>query len=157
MYWAKMTKLSMLMCLKMNEKSIRIERNRKDCTSVPRNRAVAIDEQMIPFSGMCPMQQFVRGKPQPVGLKDFVCAILCVLDLVIYQGESPFLEHTVTNLGVGLSAVVKLSATLLEEKHIYSGRYFTTIPLIEYMLIKNMVLTGKIMKSKSPKINRRTR
>nr|CAH7762096.1 unnamed protein product [Callosobruchus chinensis] len=36
------------------------DRIRKGCTSVPRNQEVAIDEQMIPFSGMCHMKQFVR-------------------------------------------------------------------------------------------------
>nr|CAH7761725.1 unnamed protein product [Callosobruchus chinensis] len=85
-----------------------IDRIRKGCTSVPRNQEVAIDEQMIPFSGMCHMKQFVRGKPNPVGLKNFVCATSegLVLDFVIYQGKNTFPDHAVTNLGVGPSAVI---------------------------------------------------
>nr|CAH7722280.1 unnamed protein product [Callosobruchus chinensis] len=85
-----------------------IDRIRKGCTSVPRNQEVAIDEQMIPFSGMCHMKQFVRGKPNPVGLQNFVCATPkgLVLDFVIYQGKNTFPDHAVTNLGVGPSAVV---------------------------------------------------
>nr|CAI5861836.1 unnamed protein product [Callosobruchus analis] len=112
-----------------------IERIRKSCTSVPRNQVVAIDEQMW--------------------LKNVVCATPkgLVLDFVIYQVKNTFLDHSVTNLGVGPSAVVKLNATLLEGMHIYIDRYryFTTIPLIEYMLNKNMVLIGTIMKSRVPK------
>ena len=130
-----------------------IDRIRKGCTSLQRNQEVAVDEQMIPFTGKCHMKQFVRGKPNPEGLKNFVCATPkgLILDFEIYQGKHTFLDNEVTHLGVGPSAVVKLGATLLEGTHIYVDRYFTTLPLIEYMLNKNILLTGTIMKSRVPK------
>ena len=130
-----------------------IDRILKGCHALPRYPDVAIDEQMIPFSGVCTMKQFVRGKPNPEGLKNFVCATPkgLVLDFDIYQGKNTFLGNKRQNLGVGPSAVVKLSETLSEGTHIYVDRYFTTMGLLEHMLDKNMLVTGTIMKSRLPK------
>lgn len=129
------------------------ERIKKGCLSLPRSSEVAVDEQMIPFSGVCQMKQFVRGKPNPEGLKNFVCATPkgLVLDFEIYQGKNTFLDFDVKNLGVGPSAVVRLSRSLLSGTRIYIDRYFTTIPLLDYMLNKSILVTGTIMKSRVPR------
>lgn len=129
------------------------ERVKQGCLALPRYNEVAVDEQMIPFSGVCQMKQFVRGKPNPEGLKNFVCATPTglILDFEIYQGKGTFLQQNITNLGVGPSAVIRLSETLLEGTHIFVDRYFTTMPLLEYMLQKNILVTGTIMKSRIPK------
>lgn len=114
---------------------------------------VAIDEQMIPFTGVCRLKQFVRGKPNPEGLKNFVCAAPdgLVLDFEIYQGKNTFLNENSKNLGIGPSAVIRLSETLKEGTHIFIDRYFTTIPLLENMFDKKITVTGTIMKSRIPR------
>lgn len=64
-----------------------IEAFRKGALRPLRPAELCIDEQMIPFSGKCKMKQFVRGNPNPVGLKDFILADKngIVYDLYLYQ------------------------------------------------------------------------
>lgn len=125
---------------------------RNTCLSLERRPVVAIDEQMIPFTGVCAVKQFVRGKPNPEGLKNFVCATPegLILDFEIYQGKGTLLEACDVNLGVGPSAVIRLTRSLKPGTQVFVDRFFTTIPLLEYLLNKNIVCTGTIMKSRIP-------
>ncbi|KAG5889921.1 hypothetical protein JTB14_010071 [Gonioctena quinquepunctata] len=71
---------------------------RNSCLSLERRHIVTVDEQMIPFTGVCAVKQFVR----PEGLKNFVCATPegLILDFEIYQGKGKLLEDCDVNLGV---------------------------------------------------------
>lgn len=129
-----------------------MEKVRQGCLQLPREKVVAVDEQMIPFTGICQMKQFVRGKPNPEGLKNFVCAAPdgLVIDFELYQGKGTFADETIKSLGVGPSAVVRLIRTLFPGTHVYCDRYFTTLPLLEYLYEQEVYCTGTIMKSRVP-------
>lgn len=129
----------------------------RGCRQNARTRAVSIDEQMIPFHGQVKMRQFVRGKPNPVGLKNFVMTTTkgIPLDFHIYEGkgssvESIFME-TPEKLDVGGRMVLKLTETLPIGVSVYTDRYFTSIPLIEALLSRQITLAGTIMVSRIPK------
>lgn len=53
-----------------------LDRVRSGCLKQRRSVEVSIDEQMIPFTGGCPLRQYVPNTPNPVGL-----IILLRLDL----------------------------------------------------------------------------
>lgn len=47
---------------------------RQKCVTFSKAAKLSIDEQMIPFSGTTSLRQYVKNKPNPVGLKNFVLA-----------------------------------------------------------------------------------
>jgi hypothetical protein len=99
----------------------------------------SIDEQMIPFEGKCPSRQYVKGKPRPVGLKNFVVTTKTglVLDFEIYQGSSTPLPRR--DLGLGPAVILRLAQSLPEFSSLYFDRYFTTVPLVEELEKKNFI------------------
>jgi len=115
------------------------------CLNLPRDHnTYSIDEQMIPFTGRCPVRQFVKNKPRPVGLKNFVLCTSAglVLDFEVYQGVTTRLIHS--ELGLGPSVILRLVETLPAKSFVYFDRYFTTLPLLEQLNAMNIFGTGTI-------------
>uniref|UniRef100_A0A8B9HAU7 Si:ch211-255f4.7 n=1 Tax=Astyanax mexicanus TaxID=7994 RepID=A0A8B9HAU7_ASTMX len=127
----------------------------KGCRSQTRPKCVSIDEQMIPFTGACPSRQFLPMKPNPVGIKNFVCATEdgIVLDFDVYQGANALLEQVQQqpgdlHLDLGGLVADRLSQTLHPNTKIYCGRFFTSIQVLELMLKKQMYVTGTVKKNR---------
>lgn len=110
----------------------------------------SIDEQMIPFTGRCKLRQVVKNKPRPVGLKNFVLTTSegLMLDFAIYQGAKTMFCDT--TLGLGPSVILHLSQSIPPGSCVYHDRYFTTVPLAEEMLKRNLHSTGTIMVNRIP-------
>ncbi|KAG5866710.1 hypothetical protein JTB14_029539 [Gonioctena quinquepunctata] len=127
-----------------NQKVSKGERNldkldtvQKGCRNNKRTRYVSIDEQMIPFHGQVEMRQFVRGKPNLVGLKNFVMTTPKGVpsDFYLYEGKGSSVDSCLVNmpekLDVGGRMVLKLTETLPIGVSVYTDRYFTSISLID--------------------------
>ena len=131
-----------------------IDAVRRKCVTLPRSKELSIDEQMIPFTGTTTLRQYVKNKPNPVGLKNFVLATPSglVLDFMIYQGAKTWPDGSPDqNLGIGGSVVKKLSADLSPGHIIYFDRYFTSVSLLDHLLIQGKLGTGTIMNNRIPR------
>lgn len=134
-----------------------LDKIQKACRENKRSQHISIDEQMIPFHGKVSMKQYVRGKPNPVGLKNFVMTTPkgIPLDFYLYEGKGSSTEsslvETPEKLNVGGRMVLKLTDTLPLGVSVYTDRYFTSITLIETLSLRSITLAGTIMANRIPK------
>lgn len=105
----------------------------------------SIDEQIIPFTGRCSLRQYMKEKQRPLGLKNFVLTTSAglAMDFEVYQGKSTPLADTA--LGLDPNVVLRLVETLPKSSSVYFHRYFTTIPLLDALIDKEIDGTGTIM------------
>ena len=73
------------------------------CISLPPEENNSIDEQMIPFQGRIPGQQYIKNKPNPVGVKLFVhCGRSGMANnFEFYQGKGAGVSEDHKDLGLG--------------------------------------------------------
>lgn len=126
---------------------------RRKCVTLPKAKELSIDEQMIPFSGTTSLRQYVKNKPNPVGLKNFVLASPSGLvhDFFIYQGAKTWPNGTPDpDLGIGGSVIKRLTADLPPGHIIYCDRYFTSINLLDYLRSNGILAVGTILTNRIP-------
>jgi len=79
-------------CKNNNDKFVKVRPMfdciKKRCGQLNIERNVSIDEQMIPFKGHLNIKQYMKGKPSPWGIKNFVMcgASGLMYNFVLYQG-----------------------------------------------------------------------
>lgn len=130
-----------------------IDALRRKCTTLPHTKELSIDEQMIPFTGKSVLRQYVKNKPNPVGLKNFVLATPqgLVLDFFVYQGASTWpAGKPEPELGIGGSVVKKLSQDVRPGSTIFMDRYFTSCPLFDYLRERDINAVGTILNKRMP-------
>lgn len=75
------------------------------------------------------MKQVIRGKPTPVGMKNFVhCGTSgIVYNFMVYQGKGTGVREQDKHLGLGGSVVMKLTETLPRNQNykVCFDNYFT--------------------------------
>ncbi|XP_068072616.1 piggyBac transposable element-derived protein 3 isoform X1 [Danio rerio] len=129
-----------------------LDRILQGCLSLNRPDCACIGEQMIPFTGACPYRQYLPMKPNPIGVKNFVCATAdgIVLDFELYQGTGSLIGKVEEPEGLGLGCLVieRLCQTLHRGTKVYCDRFFTTIKGAQRMMEKELYMTGTIMNNR---------
>lgn len=128
------------------------------CLLNEKSSNVAVDEQIVPFFGHAPARQFIRGKPNPCGLKVFVATAPdgLPLDFFIYQGSgdkiiSNSADDDLKELDTGGKVVLRLAENLPPGCNLYMDRYFTSIHLLDILHYKaNCQGTGTLRKNNIP-------
>ena len=116
---------------------------------------------MIPFQGRVTGWQYVKNKPNPVGVKLFVrCGRSdMAYDFKFYQGKGIGVSKDHKGLGLGGSIVIRLVENLPERENfkVYFDNVFTSIPLLIQLkekgchvlaVLKTNRMSGAILKSK---------
>ena len=109
---------------------------------------------MVPFWGSTVACQFVRGKPNPCGLKNFVATSPdgLPLDFFLYQGKGDGITDNCQHLDIGGKEIMQLTKILPKGITIYMDRYFTSVPLLDTLhVVSECQATGTIQKSRIPK------
>lgn len=77
--------------------------------------------------------QYIRGKPNPCGLKNFVCASSdgLPLDFFMYEGKGDKISENYDYLDIGGKVVMYLAESLPQGCIIYTDRYFTSVELLD--------------------------
>lgn len=125
-----------------------IDAIRNRCLDLPRDAGnYSIDEKIIPFDGRCAgLKVVVRNKPRLAGLKNFVLTNYKgqVLDFEIYQGATTNLPDA-EKFGKTAAVVLRLASTLPEGRFLYFDRYFSSLPLMNELVKRNLEGTGTLM------------
>ncbi|KAL2076345.1 hypothetical protein ACEWY4_028046 [Coilia grayii] len=121
---------------------------------VPRNAVLSckweenlsIDEQIVPFRGKLSVLQYVKGKPEPWGVKVY---FLCgksglAYDFLIYQGATTELsDQSKKILGHGAAVVTHLCQRIQNPNHkLFFDNFFTTYNVLEVLSGKNIQAAG---------------
>lgn len=109
---------------------------------------LAIDESMIAFRGRVGFRQYIRGKPQPWGIKAYVLSESktgYMYNLVIYYGK-----ETQLVVKQGLNHTTNVVLTLMEPLKnlgydLYTDRFYTSPILASELLKIGTTLTGTVM------------
>ena len=116
-------------------------------------KRICIDEQMIPFKGKLVLKQYMKGKPNPWGIKIF---FLCgesgmPYNFVAYQGKSTKFTDEYKDLGVSGAVVMTLIEDRLKHENyrLFFDNYFTSPGLVKVLQEKGVYCTGTLRSNRA--------
>lgn len=118
---------------------------RKRFLELDLSKDLSIDEQMITFTGHMKAKQYVKGKPNPWGIKNF---LLCgnnglAYDFLLYQGKTTEYDETMKDFGVGAAVTLKLCDRIEKVGHsLYFDNYFNSYHLLQILRNKQIFAGG---------------
>ena len=116
-------------------------------------RNLAIDETMIGFRGRFGARQYMPQKPTKWGIKAFTMADSdngYLLNVLVYTGRETLEESTTdTSLPQPARVVMHLIDPYLDKgHHLFTDRYYTSIPLADALKARSTAFTGTCNKNR---------
>ena len=112
------------------------------------SRELSIDEAMIAFRGRVGFRQYIRGKPQPWGIKAYILSESrtgYMYNLLIYYGKETQLMAR-AGLNHTTNVVLTLMRPLANHGYdLYTDRFYTSPVLADELLQIGTTLTGTVM------------
>lgn len=101
-----------------------------------------MDEQIVPFKGHHSVKQYIRGKPNPWGIKLF---LLCRESGLVYNLNLYLLNELRKDFGLGGAVVLALTENVKSNSHYFSmDNFFTSYYLFYTLQKKQIYATGTI-------------
>ena len=154
--------LQIFWMLHVGEGEGRIDKVRSLCDALIHNfqsnykpsRNLAVDETMIGFRGRFGPKQYMPNKPTKYGIKAFTLASSdhgYLLNLLLYNGADTLARADPAHASLPQPARVVMH--LMEPyfskgHHIYTDRYYSSVPLAQALLQKDTSFTGTMMKNR---------
>jgi hypothetical protein len=120
----------------------------KRCEELVIEENVCIDESIIPFKGKLKIKQYMKGKPNPWGVKVFM---LCgasgiIYRSIVYQGSTTLPVHLQESYSATNGLVMHLASRIPEQKghKLFCDNYFTSLLLLQELLEKGVFVAGTI-------------
>lgn len=154
-------------CLRFDDKTTRPQRQKVDKLAAVRDffdgfvtncqknfnlsEYTTIDEMLHPFRGRCSFIQYIPSKPAKYGIKMYA---LCdaktfyTSNIEIYCGKQPEGPYALSNAP---TEIVKRLIPPIENsnRNLTTDNYYTSMPLAEELLRKNITLLGTLKKNKA--------
>ena len=110
---------------------------------------VTVDEQLVAFRGKCPMRQYMKSKPAKYGIKIWAAADVktsYLYNLQVYTGRLP---GYAPEKNQGRRVVCDMMEPLFGTgRSVTTDNFFTSVPTAEFLLQKNITMTGTLRKKK---------
>ena len=119
------------------------------------NKNLVVDETMVGFKGRFSAKQYMPNKPTKYGIKAFTLASSehgYMLNILLYVGA-----NTLQGADNEYNKILPQPALVVMElmkpyfnkcHHIYTDRYYSSIPLVQALQVKKTDITGTIMKNR---------
>lgn len=120
---------------------------RKRCNELQLEEELCVDEAIIPFTGQLSVKQYMKGKPDPWGIKVFMLngKSGLVYDFILYQGKDTEInENLLKSFGFSSSVVLHLSKRLkgVLGLKLYFDNFFNSYHLLQALKQINIHAAG---------------
>ena len=119
------------------------------------SRDVSVDETMVGFRGRFGAKQYLPNKPTKYGVKAFTLADSShgyVLNILLYTGKDTLANASsqYKDQSQPAQVVLHLAEPYLDQgRHVFTDRYYTSIPLTKALSDRSTAFTGTVMKNRA--------